>query len=265
MKKAVVKKSVADWKKKKGIKTHYPNDIILPLKKVNPKDYNLIYKLNLTKDNANRYVYYYAADSKNIQNCLKPKYASNAYGEEYLNKGVTKTDKNGIASLRINCPQSYYVNKDKQYISHIHYLLSDKENKKWEEKMFTERIICSVNKNELKKIIENQCAMIINALPYEEFIKQKIPNSIPLPYDIVDKNKITEKQLLKYLEEMSVHYPKINKLLKSGKLKIENVPIIVYCYKKTCKASEILIDKLIEYGYTDIKEYPNGIIGWDKK
>ena len=264
MKKAVVKKTVSDWKKKKGLKTQFPNDIILPLKISTPSEYNLIYKLKLSEKNANKYVYYYAADSKITKNCLKINPASKAYGL-FLNKGVTKADKNGIASIKIKCPQSYYVDNNKHYISHIHYFLSDKDNKNWDKKMFTERIICDINKNELKKIIESECAIVINALPYEEYIKKRIPKSISIPYDLVLNNKkISKKQLINYMEEMSVNYPKINKLIKSKKIAIENVPLIIYCYNKSCKASDILIDKLVKYGFTNIKEYSGGIVGWLK-
>ena len=41
MRKAVVKKTVSDWKKKKGLKTQFPNDIILPLKITKQSQNNL--------------------------------------------------------------------------------------------------------------------------------------------------------------------------------------------------------------------------------
>jgi len=62
---------------------------------------------------------------------------------------------------------------------------------------------------------------------------------------------------------MIVHYPKINKLLKKNKINIKNIPIIVYCYKESCNASELLINKLVELGFTNLREYPHGIVGWN--
>ena len=262
LKKATVKNKVADWKKNIGIVTKYPNDIEMPLKISYPKKYNTIYKLQLDKIHANKYVYYYAANTKEIDEILKPKFSVNAYGKNFENRGVCKVDKNGLAKLKLDCPQSYYVKEKEQYVSHIHYLISDKENKKWVNKLYTERIICNISKNDLSTLILTRKALVLNALPFEEYIKKRIPNSISLPYDLVTKNKISKDDIYKYIKDMLTQYQPINKLVKNGKLKIENIPIIIYCYNKSCNASNLLIDKLVEYGFTDIKEYPYGIKGW---
>ena len=259
-KKGTVRKKIASWKKKIGLHTKFPNDEVPLLKIKCPNNYNTIYKLDLSKKFADRYIYYYAATKKDMNNCISSVYSAKAYGNNFPNKGVTKTDKNGIAKLKLNCPQSYYVNKHQQHISHIHYLISSKDNKNWEKTLFTERIICPVKKTELKKIIDSQCAVIINALPYSEYIKKRIPNSISIPYDSL--KKISNNELLNYLKEMLVHYPKINKMVNDNKLTIKNVPIIVYCYNNKCNASKQLIDKLIQMGFSDLKEYPMGIVNW---
>jgi len=180
LKNGVVSRKVASWKKILGLKTKLPGDINLPLKINYPKKYNTTFKLDLSKKYANRFIYYYGA-KKNDSNCLESKYVIDAYGKDFSNKGVTKCDKNGQAIIKIDCPQSYYVNDiNKQYVSHIHYLISDSNNKEWGKKLYTETIICDIDKNKLKQIIKNQCAIIINALPYEEFMKDRIPNSIPV-------------------------------------------------------------------------------------
>ena len=61
---SVVKKKIADWKVQMGLKTHFPNDIIMPLKKRYPRDWDTTYILKLGKRFANRFVYYYCADKK---------------------------------------------------------------------------------------------------------------------------------------------------------------------------------------------------------
>lgn len=263
--KSTVKRKLPEWKKNIGLKTHFPNDLVLPLKVRYPSTYNMTYNLQLKEKFANRYLYYYAANKKSISECLTPKFAVNAYSKKFNNMGVVKINDLGIAKIKLDCPQSYYVDLHKLHAPHIHYFISNKDNTKWEEKLFTDIIICKINKTELKDIIKHQCAMIINALPYEYYIKSHIPNSLPVPYNIVTQNKITEIELKNYLTKMLVHYPRINELVKKNKLKLENVPIVVYCYKKSCDASNQLINKLIDFGFKDIKEYPEGITGWNKK
>lgn len=265
-KKSVVKKKIADWKVKMGLKTHFPNDIIMPLKKRYPRDWDTTYLLKLGKRFANRFVYYYCADKKESKQCLTSFSAEDVYGDGFNNRGVVQCDEHGNAKLKFRCPQAYYVDdKDKLHLPHVHYFISDFKNKKWNEKLFTERIICDVNKQQLTEMIKNKCAVVINALPYQEYMKARIPNSIPIPYDIVVKGEISKKQLVNYLREMLVHYPKINKQVQSGKMKIEHIPMVVYCYYKKCDASMQLIEKMIDMGFVDLKEYSAGIVDWMKK
>ncbi|HEY5653989.1 MAG TPA: rhodanese-like domain-containing protein [Pontiella sp.] len=42
----------------------------------------------------------------------------------------------------------------------------------------------------------------------------------------------------------------------------KNATIITYCSNTKCPASKILAEKLVELGYTDVSEYPEGIAGW---
>ena len=232
-KKSVVKKKVAPWKLKMGLKTHFPNDIIMPVKIRYPKKYDSHYELKLDKRYANRYVYYYCANKKETKKCLTSFSSEEVYGDGFNNRGVAKCDINGIAKIKFRCPQAYYVdNKDKLHLPHLHYFISDTKNEKWNEKLYTERIICDLNKKQLKETIDNQCAVVLNALPFHEYMKARIPNSIPVPYDTLKENKLNKKEFIKYFKDMLVHYPKINKKIINGELKIENTPIVVYCYYK---------------------------------
>lgn len=38
--------------------------------------------------------------------------------------------------------------------------------------------------------------------------------------------------------------------------------VVVYCFTSTCPLGNRLIDKLIEYGYTNIVKYPGGLKEW---
>ena len=45
-------------------------------------------------------------------------------------------------------------------------------------------------------------------------------------------------------------------------MKINEVPIITYCYSPSCNASHHLINELHKAGFYNIIEYPGGIIDW---
>jgi hypothetical protein len=42
----------------------------------------------------------------------------------------------------------------------------------------------------------------------------------------------------------------------------QNDLIVVYCYSFTCPLSRLLTDKLVEFGYQNILEYPGGLKEW---
>ena len=41
--------------------------------------------------------------------------------------------------------------------------------------------------------------------------------------------------------------------------------MVVHCYYKKCDASIQLIEKMIDMGFVDLKEYSAGIVDWMKK
>ena len=61
------------------------------------------------------------------------------------------------------------------------------------------------------------------------------------------------------------HYKKLHKAVKEKKLKLNEVPIVVYCYYHKCNASEILMEHLQEMGFKNVREYKLGIQGWRKR
>ena len=64
---------------------------------------------------------------------------------------------------------------------------------------------------------------------------------------------------------MLVHNKKILKSVKSGKIKLNDIPIVTYCYDESCNAGHILKEKLVEMGYKNVRVYLPGIIGWNHK
>jgi len=66
------------------------------------------------------------------------------------------------------------------------------------------------------------------------------------------------KNNLKYLNN------DLNKLIDNKKLYIKDIPILVYCYNKTCDAGKQLIKRLQLANYHKIVEYDEGVTGFFK-
>ena len=64
------------------------------------------------------------------------------------------------------------------------------------------------------------------------------------------------------IKKMKDANKKISKLMKTNKLKLEEVPIIVYCYDNTCDAGHLLANELFKAGFTNIIDYKEGILGY---
>ena len=93
---------------------------------------------------------------------------------------------------------------------------------------------------------------IVNALPFEYFVKCHIPGSVPLPYTSFP-GKLTEKDVDSYLKKSLAHVPKLQQAVMKRKLNLKDVPLILYCYKSTCDASHKLEKVLRNMGYTNMK------------
>lgn len=251
------------WKKGFSTKTEFPKDKKPSLKNIklkSPKDYSIKVNISMGDDFKNRYIYYYA--SKPNKDCCHVKTWDKAY-DNFQNSGIAKFDKKGNAVLKIKRPQ-HYIEDNFTYFPHVHFLVSNKNNTKWNDKLYTKAVIIKIDKKELKRYINNRCHVILNALPYEYYVKNRIPNSLPLPHNLVG-DKLDSKDIVSYLKKMIVHYPKIQQALKEKKLNIKQIPIVTYCWDKTCSASEHLMEKLWNMGFSNIIEYPDGIQGWLNK
>ena len=251
------------WRKKIGkVFPGGPIPNLLSIKTVKPSKPTIKTHIELGEKFKNRYVLYYAAESIDLKSLLKIKTGQVAY-DKFKNKGISKLDNKGSAKLEYRCPQSYSQNKI-TYLPHIHFIVSNKSNTKWIEKLYTQAIICTVNKKQVNTEIKNGETMIINSLPFDEYIKSYIPNSIPLPYtDVIEK--VTSEETINYLKKILVHYPKIFKAVKAKKINLLDIPIIVYCYYEKCDASHKLIEKMWSMGFRNIRHYPGGIVDYNKK
>jgi hypothetical protein len=127
-KKSIVK-TRAPWVKKMG-RTNHPPITFLP----NPR--NLIkVSINIGKKYANRFIYYFAAESKYMLQQDNKQYNKitpvKAY-DDFENNGVIQLDKHGKGNLVFSKPLDYYVKEDdKRYLPHIHYKISSKDGRSW--------------------------------------------------------------------------------------------------------------------------------------
>lgn len=257
-------KKRADWKIRKGLKTIFPNDKVPDLKNIKekyPKGANQLVEVKLGKKNANKMVLYYASQEQKLSN-IKTYEPTEAYGN-FKNGGIVKLDKDGNGILRLKCPRPYREN-EKTYLSHVHFILSNKKNTTWVDKLYTQTVTCNLSFEEVTEIVKNNSALIINALPYEYYVKSRIPMSIPLNHNLV-LTKIKGKEVRNFIESMLPHCPKVQKQVVSGKLDLLDIPIVTYCYDTGCEADLDLQQKLNKIGFTNVKVYPGGIIEWNKK
>lgn len=234
----------------KSLKTSYPSNA------------NQQLELNLGKTKANRFILYYGSTKKEFDNYNSVKKSKNAY-DDFRNHGIAKTNTNGNVLLKFRCPQ-VYKEEGNTVFPHIHYIIADKGNKKWIKKLMVEHVICNVSHSELEDIIKKGCALILNALPIEYYIKDRIPMSAPLPHDLV-LDKLKPKEVIEYIKTMMAHAPVVSKAVKSSKMDIMDIPIVTYCYDSNCGADDDLQQKLNKIGFKNVKVYKLGIIGFNKR
>ena len=207
-----------------------------------------------------RWVFYFAANPQEDPLTINP--PKEAYGQDE-NHGLAKTDKNGKVSFKLNCPQPYRV-EDITYCRHVHYLVE--EEGVWSN-MRTTRVICEIELEELDKVLKDKTALVINALDFKDFDKDKIPGSINLPAKSLDKldSETKLEKVVDFLKENISKMKPLEEKVKSKKLDIKDVPIVTYCANKKCKASEKLIDHLYECNVNNVLEWSLGVEGWQKE
>jgi rhodanese-related sulfurtransferase len=97
----------------------------------------------------------------------------------------------------------------------------------------------AISREEVKSLIDSGGAVIIEALPEEEFAKGHLPGALSMP-----------------VNEIGVLAPK--------KLKNMDQQIITYCASAKCPASHRAAETLEKLGYTNVLEYSEGKEDWKK-
>lgn len=212
-------------------------------------------KIDMGKTYGNCLVYYWGSKQMNVNLNLE-------YPDSYINNmnsGLVKLDGQGKCVVYVNCPQPY---KDRgvSYMSHIHMLVSDKKMSKWKKNIFTQNVLCKICHSNLTAHMKKGDRLIINALDKSYYDKVHIENSFNLPNK--KASKMSNLKIKTEIKKMIDANKKISKLMKTSKLKLEEVPIIVYCYDNTCDAGHLLANELFKAGFTNILDYKEGILGY---
>lgn len=246
-----------EWLEEKDFVREFINSHSMTLK--TPYFSNVEMKLELGKKLCNKKILYWAADEKKDKSPII-KDAKVAYNK-FENSGVTKSNDNGSVKIKLGCPQLYKARQtsDKKYntfFRHMHFVVEN--NGKWGNQIYTKVVICKYNLEKFMNEKKDDLTVIINALPSEYYGKDHIPKTFNLFNKDVSKMSIIE--LEKWFEEVvKIHYPKLNTYIKSKKLKINEVPIIVYCAHDKCNAAELTIKELMKKSFVNINEYSGGM------
>jgi rhodanese-related sulfurtransferase len=94
-----------------------------------------------------------------------------------------------------------------------------------------------IKAKELNEVLKsNHRPVLINALDEESYIARRIPGSINIP-----SNKANI----------------INSVVPD-----KEQPIVVYCANSDCTASPELAGKLMDLGFTNVRDFEKGLAGW---
>jgi rhodanese-related sulfurtransferase len=260
------------WSKKQGNYSPYPKMITCDAKYALEKRDEMVEETPIIKDKAielkmkfgegssEKWAFYFASNEQ--EDPLEIKTPKEAYGQDE-NRGLVKTDKDGKATFKLNCPQPYRA-EGTTYCRHVHYLIE--EDGVWLP-MRTTRVICEIELEKLDKVLKDKTALVINALDFKDYDKDKIPGSVNLPVSELEKlgSEEKEKRVLDFLKDNIKKLKPIEDKVKEKKLDIKDVPIVTYCARKQCKASEKLLDQLYECGVNNVLEFSGGMELWNKE
>ena len=229
-----------------------------PLPVLNRQSGTQTTQIDFGPDKRNRLVYFWGSYDK--ESNFPVKFPS-PYADSD-NNGLVFLDDFGKATIKHNCPQ-LYKEEGQSYIPHLHFLISNKKNSRWEDRIYTQGILCSVLKHTVQEAIFNKTHLIIDALPTEYFNKLSIPTAKNIP--VGDAEKMSEEQLFTVVDKMIKSDNKLKKFMKKNKLNSFEFPIIVYCYDSKCNASHKLANELFRAGFVNIMRYNGGIMDYTSR
>ena len=227
-----------------------------------PEKFDNVLNIDVGKKYVNRKILYWAAKPSN--NILIND-AKSAYGN-FFNSGVAKIDNKGFAKVKFLTPQNYKtINKNEKnnttFFKHIHFVISNNNNDDWINIIYTKLVHNNNNYNNFMKKLNSNLYIVLNVLPEEMYATDHIPNTYNLPYNKI--KKMTIKELNNWLQNLiDLHYPKINKLLKSKKLEYYELPLICCCAHNKCDASKTGSINLMKKGFINVNLFEDGLKGY---
>ena len=233
--------------------------------KLRTPDHNVIMKLKLNPSHGGKKILYWASSEKTDKSPLILD-ARKAY-HHFENSGVAMVSPNGNVTVKIACPQLYKAkveNKDNNttFFRHLHFVVE--ENNTWGKQIYTKIVICKYSLKKFMQEKENKLTVLINALPSEYFAKDHIPNSYNLYHK--DVAKMSTSDLENWFHHVvQIHYPKLYTYVRSKKIDIYELPIIVYCAHDKCDAAELTIKELMKKGFVNLNEYDGGMKDYRSK
>lgn len=223
---------------------------------------------NMTDKNMqSRKILFWAAKPDDNHNFII-KDAKQAYGN-FSNSGVATVDKDGYVNIKFMTPQNYYTTAKfsklpKTYYRHIHYVISNKYNTKWNSQIYTRIITKDYNYNEFMHKLKSNMCVVLNVLPCQYYAKDSIPGTYNLPYNTIGKMSV--QKLVDWFQEIiKLHYKSLYKLINSKQLNIMNIPIICYCAHNKCDASKIANRLLMKKQFVNVNHYSGGMQEYKKK
>jgi rhodanese-related sulfurtransferase len=95
----------------------------------------------------------------------------------------------------------------------------------------------TITREELRELVGAGEVTLVHALPEPYFRKEHIPGALQL-----DHERVAEQA--------------------PERLPDKDARIVTYCADLACPNSEIAANRLIALGYTDVRQYAEGIAGW---
>ena len=96
-----------------------------------------------------------------------------------------------------------------------------------------------ITREELQALVEAGEVTLVHALPEPYFRKEHIPGAVQLDHERVDEQA-------------------------PGRLPDRAAAIVTYCASLACPNSGIAANRLVALGYTNVREYAEGIADWSE-
>ena len=94
-----------------------------------------------------------------------------------------------------------------------------------------------ISRDELKDLIDRDGGAVAAALAEQYFEEEHLPGAVNVPH-------LAEEELI------------------NERLPDKDAPVVTYCASLTCRNSEILAERLVAMGYSDVREYAEGKADW---